>query len=176
MNSPDLLHLQTDMQGKLIFLESLKRTSWFKSETETQKMLKALRDYECILTDYSRSLLLDISCCEAEISFSICKPFEETESRLTDQKQHVRFLSGCSDEFGKILNKKISELIKSRWFVSEEKIKDQKRDVEKKWEETEDMISDLKKQCEKRLQSIEKILNRKNNIFYLQVKNQKKAS
>ena len=74
MNLPNLLHLQKNLQDELSYLKNLKRTSWFGSEKETTDLLNTIARYETILIDYSRSLLLDITCTEIEISFSTCIP------------------------------------------------------------------------------------------------------
>ena len=165
MNLPNLLHLQKNLQDELSYLKNLKRTSWFGSEKETTDLLNTIARYETILIDYSRSLLLDITCTEIEISFSTCNSFTEVESRLSSQKNQTESLKKKSAEFEEVLNKKFSELIEDSWS-DDEIIQERRKNIKTSWKQIKKIVRNLDITYKFHIQSIENKAKPKDNIFF----------
>ena len=167
MNLPNLLHLQKNLKDELFYLKNLKRTSWFGSKKETMELLGSIYDYETILMDYSRSLLLDIICTKIEISFSICNSFEEVKSRLASQKNQTEFFKTQSSKFETVLNKKFSELIEGSWWSDDETIQKKRKTIKKSWKNLKKAILDLDTTYKSHIQSIENKTKTKDNVIFL---------
>ena len=167
MNLPNLLHLQKNLQDKLSYLKNLKRTSRFGSKKETIDLLDSISDYEMILIDYSRSLLLDIICTEIEVSFSACSSLKEIKSRLSFQINQTEILKTQSSKFGKIVNEKSKELIKKQPWNDEKIIQKKRKNIKTSWKQIKKPILDLDATYKNRIQSIEDKMQQKNNVIFL---------
>ena len=166
-NISNFLHLQKNLQDRLEHLNTLKRTSWFRSKKETIDLLDSIESFEIVFTDYSRSLLLDIYCTEVEVSFSVCHSAEEVKSRLSVLKNQTNFLEQCSNKFENLLNTKISQLIKDLWS-NDEIIQLRSKRLKAYWNQIKKNIYELNKKYRNHIQSIESIINSKERVFFLQ--------
>ena len=168
-NISNLLHLQKNLQDKLAYLNTLKRTSWFKqSKKEFVNLLDSIKAFEAVFIDYSRSLLLDISCTKTEVSFSICHSVEETKSRLSVLKNQTNFLEQRSFEFEKLLRMKLSTLIKDSWS-NDNAIQNREKTLKARWRKIKQSIYDFNKVYRKHIKSIEDIVKPNKKSFFLQI-------
>ena len=165
-NSTNLLHLKKNLKDSLYNLNSLESSSYFGSESNTKQLMDCLEYYARDITDYRSALFLDIILLKTEVCFSICKSFAETNSRLSDQEDHLVFFKNQQSSFERVLNTKISELVKSK-FNKHETIKQRRAQISQSWRLKKTAFPDFNAKCRAEIQSIKRIIKPESNILFL---------
>ena len=168
MNLSNLLHLKKNLQDKKDKLNTLKNSFSFTSKEKFKNLSDLIKNYRRDLIDYKHSLFLDIICTKTEVFFSMCKAFEEIESRLSSQKNQVVFFKEQLSSFEISLNQKASE-IKSL-FSKEKTLKQEKNTIEEHWKKIKEVITNFDKVCIDHIQSTKNMIKHKDNVIFLHKK------
>ncbi|MDE0119827.1 MAG: hypothetical protein OXM55_07455 [Bdellovibrionales bacterium] len=168
MNLSNLLHLQKNLQDKQSKLNALKSSFSFTSKERFKNLSDSITHYGRDLIDYKHSLFLDIVCTKTEVFFSMCRCFEETEDRLSSQKNQVDFFKKQLSSFETSLNKKSSEM--KGLFNKEQTLKQEKSNIEKSWKKVTEVITNFDKVCIDHIQSTKSMVQNKDNIIFLHKK------